>query len=259
VPAAASIDALRAVPVATILDAEPDYIAGGNVADIFPNLGITVDGYAFPRKPAAVFAAGQQHRVALLLGSNAREQVPGSIPPKDLSNAIAAAYGPLAPRAHTLYAGGADPSYGTPAEQWGTDTSFRCGAVQQLVWHATAKHTAYEYEFARVPAGREAFGSTHASEVSHVFGTLDQGVIGVGPPAKATAVDFQISDVMQQYWTNFAKAGDPNDGKLPKWQPFDLSSRAYMQFTDTGPLPKEGLRRPFCDLFMENVARLMKQ
>jgi para-nitrobenzyl esterase len=258
-PAGASIEALRAVPVAAILDAEPDYTAGGNIATVFPNLGITVDGYVFPGKPAAVFAAGQQHRVALLLGNNAREQVPGSSPPNDLSNAIAGMYGPLAPRAETLYVGTADPSYGTLAEQWGTDTSFRCGAVQQLIWHARARHTSYEYEFARVPSGREALGSTHASEVSHVFGTLDRGVIGVGPPARATDVDFQISEVMQRYWTTFAKAGDPNDGKLPKWQPFDVVSRAYIQFTDAGPIAKEGLRRPFCDLFIQNVARLMKQ
>jgi para-nitrobenzyl esterase len=151
-----------------------------------------------------------------------------------------------------------DPSYGTTAEQWATDTSFRCAAVQQLIWHAAAGNTAYEYEFARVPSGREALGSTHGSEVSHVFGTLDLGVIG-GPPAKATDVDAQISEVMQQYWTNFAKTGDPNGGELPKWQKFDSSSRAYMQFSDAGPIAKEGLRRPFCDVFMANVARLMKQ
>lgn len=255
--AGASIEALRAVPAASILDAEPDYTTGRvNVAAVFPNLGITVDGYVFPKKPAEAFAAGQQHGVALLLGNNAREQVPGSNPPKDLSKVIAEVYGPLAPRAQALYVGSADPAYGTPAEQWGTDTSFRCGAVQQLLWHARAGHTAYEYEFARVPLGREALGSTHGSELPHVFGTLDTAVIGVGPFAE---VDFQISEVMQRYWTNFAKAGDPNDGKLPKWPPFDVSSRAHIQFTDAGPIAKEGLRRPFCDLFMENVARLMKQ
>jgi hypothetical protein len=38
---------------------------------------------------------------------------------------------------------------------------------------------------------------------------------------------------------------------------FDVASRAYMQFMDTGPVAKEGLRRPFCDLFIENVKRRM--
>ncbi len=257
VPDTASLAELRAVSTRQILEAEPDFLMSSQgVQTSFPNLGITVDGYVFARKPAEVFATGQQHRVPLLLGNNARESVPGSRLPGDLKKAIADAYGPLAARAELLYVD-ADPVYGTAAAQWATDTSFRCSAVLQLSWHTAAGNPAFEYEFARVAAGRESLGATHAAELSHVFGTLDLGVFGVGPPAKATDVDVLVSDVMQRYWTNFAKTGDPNDGKLPEWRRFDPSSRAYIQFTDTGPVAKEGLRRPYCDLFKENVARLM--
>jgi para-nitrobenzyl esterase len=70
-------------------------------------------------------------------------------------------------------------------------------------------------------------------------------------------VDKQISDIMQQYWTNFAKTGDPNGAGLPVWPKFDPASRAYIQFTDAGPIAKEGLRRAYCDLFIENVKRFM--
>jgi len=62
---------------------------------------------------------------------------------------------------------------------------------------------------------------------------------------------------MQQYWTNFAKAGNPSEVKLPQWPQFDPVSRAYMEFSDAGPVTREGLRRPFCDLFIENVKRQM--
>jgi para-nitrobenzyl esterase len=86
---------------------------------------------------------------------------------------------------------------------------------------------------------------------------LDRGVFGVGPPAKATEVDWRLSEVMQQYWTNFAKTGDPNGAGLPKWPGFDSSSRAHVKFTDAGPIANSNLRRPHCDLFIENVARLM--
>ena len=60
---------------------------------------------------------------------------------------------------------------------------------------------------------------------------------------------------MQEYWTNFAKTGDPNGGTLVKWPKFDATARAYMDFTDAGPMAKEGLRRQVCDLFMENQKR----
>ena len=148
----------------------------------------------------------------------------------------------------------------TPVRIAATDTSFRCSAVAQLAWHTSAGNPAYEFEFARVPAGREALGATHASELSYIFGTIDRGIGGVGGrPVPANAVDTQVSDVMQQYWTNFAKTGDPNGGQLAAWPKFDATSRAYIQFTDAGPIAKEGLRSPFCDLFIENERRLKAQ
>jgi para-nitrobenzyl esterase len=90
-----------------------------------------------------------------------------------------------------------------------------------------------------------------------VFGTLDKGIEAADAPPSSgpTEVDRKISDEMQQYWTNFAKTGNPNGGTLAKWPAFDRQSRAYIQFTDAGPVAKNELRRPFCDLFMENVKR----
>jgi para-nitrobenzyl esterase len=256
VPPEASLDTLRKVSPADILSAEPNFLGDG-IGELFPNLGITVDGYVFPRKPALVFAGGQQHRVPMLLGSNGREQVPGSTLAKDLPDAIAKRYGPLAPRALTLYVGASDPVYGTPAEQWGTDSSFRCSTVTQAMWHAAAGNAAFEYEFVHVPPERAALGATHASELSHVFGTYEQGVMAVGPPAKATEADARLSDVMQRYWTNFAKTGDPNGPDLPKWPKFDAKSRDYVEFATSGATAKQGLRRPFCDLFIEHVNQVI--
>jgi len=70
--------------------------------------------------------------------------------------------------------------------------------------------------------------------------------------------DRQYALPMQQYWTNFARTGDPNGGKLVEWPKFDAARRAYMDFTDAGPVVKESLRREVCDLFMENEKRQAK-
>jgi para-nitrobenzyl esterase len=255
-PAGASLKDLRAVSAADILGSDSSYWEQQSFRGpiTFPNLGIVVDGYVVRRPPVEVFAAGNAHHVALLHGNTARDNFGA---PKDLQKAIAEEYGPLAQRAQKLYVGGTDPLYGTPAEQWATDGWFRCSAVAQLTWHAAAGNPAFEYEFVRVPPGREA-GTTHGVEITHVFGTLDRPMNIPGFPLQgATAVDRQVSDVMQQYWTNFAKTGDPNGGQLPMWPTFDVSSRAYIQFTDAGPVAKKGLRRPFCDLYIENATRLM--
>ncbi len=253
----ASAKVIRGVPAEEILKAEP------NFPQTHPDLGITVDGYVFPKDPAVVFAAGKEHRVALLHGNNARERVPGTTPPDDLKKAITDADGPLADRAWALYSNAAtDASYGTPADQWADDTSFRCSAVAELAWHAAAGNATFEYEFARVPAGRESVGATHASELAYVFGTLDHGFVAVvGPqPSGISQTDREVSEALQHYWTDFAKTtGDPNGGRLPHWPKFGGASRAYIQFTDAGPAAKSDLRRPFCDLFVANAKRLMGQ
>jgi para-nitrobenzyl esterase len=248
-PPGASLKDLRAVPVADVVSAQSNGASS--------NFGVVIDGYVFRKDPAAVFASGQQHRMPLLLGNTSRETIPSSNSPEDLEKAIGEASGPLSERAQRLYAGAADSIYGTPVDQWRTDTSFRCGSIVQLVWHASAGNTAFQYEFARTPLGRESLGATHCSDVSYVFGTLARGIWGVGPPARATSVDEQLADVIQQYWTNFAKTGDPNGSNLPKWPRFDLSTRAYVQFTDAGAVAKAGLRREFCQVFMEHVQRGM--
>jgi para-nitrobenzyl esterase len=246
----APLEVLRAIPASEILRKEPNYLASPP-----PNLGITVDGYAVPLKPVDVFAAGREHRVPLMLGNNARERAPGTSVPVDLPAAIEQTYGPLSASAQVLYgAAPRDPVYGTAAEQWAADTSFRCSAVTQLAWHSAAGNRAFEFEFARTLPGREAQGTTHGIEMYYVFGTLDRA-IRIAPQARPVALDTTVSDVMQRYWTTFAKTGDPNAPDLPTWPAFDARTRAYIQFTDAGPLAKEGLRRRYCDVFIENVRR----
>jgi len=75
--------------------------------------------------------------------------------------------------------------------------------------------------------------------------------------ANYAAADHEISAAMQQYWTNFAKTGDPNGAGLPKWPKYDPASQGYIEFTDNGPVAREGLRRAYCDLYVENIQRLM--
>ena len=96
--------------------------------------------------------------------------------------------------------------------------------------------------------GREAAGATHGAELPYVFGTL-------GP--RHVAVDHDISNAIQTYWTNFATTGDPNgSSSLPQWPRFTAATRSYLEFTDQGPTARNGLRRPYCDLYLDNVTRL---
>jgi para-nitrobenzyl esterase len=138
--------------------------------------------------------------------------------------------------------------------QWATDTQFRCGTVAQLVWHSRAGNRGYQFQFSRVPSGRESVGAAHGSEIPYVFGTLAIAGRAQNAP-KYDSTDIAVSGQMQQYWVNFARTGDPNAGSLPNWPKFDPVRRSYMDLTADGPVVREGLRREACDLFIENVNR----
>ncbi|HLI86221.1 MAG TPA: carboxylesterase family protein [Bryobacteraceae bacterium] len=237
----ASIAALREMPAEALLRS----VAGPRMA-IGPANGIVVDGWVLPKPPAEVYAKGEELPVPLLIGNNARERTPPDTNPGDLAKAAEAMYGALAQRAANLYnfqdALEPDPLYGGAAAQWVVDTMYRCPVVAQSVWHAAAGNTAYEYQFDLPARGRESLGSVHGAEVPYVFGRM-----GDDPASKA----------IQQYWTNFAKSGNPNGPGLPQWPKFENVARGYLEFTANGPVPGKGLRRPFCDLYVENVKRLM--
>ena len=233
-PARDALQYLRALPAADLLAPTT-----GPRMSIGPANGVIVDGLVLPKAPAEVFAAGKHAAVPLLLGNNVRERSPEA-PAEQMHAAMRAMYGPLADKAIELY-NAPDPVYGSAATQWAVDTLYRCPVVAQLVWHVNAGGAAYEYEFVRGPA--------HGAEVAYVFGRLN---------ANATDADKTLSAAMQIYWTNFAKAGDPNGGGAPAWPKFDNASRGYMSFLESGPAAGEGLRRAYCELYVQNVQRLAK-
>jgi para-nitrobenzyl esterase len=219
-------------------------------------MGITVDGWVLPEQASKIYSEGRQQKVALLIGNNSQEMQPRGTP-SDIRQLISQRYGPLTDHALAAYkVNGAsdpqpDPENGTVMLQFTTDNSFRCGSVQELIWHTAAGNTGYEYQFSRTVHGQEALGAPHASEIPFIFGTLPVWQ----RMRHYNDSDRQYAPQMQEYWTNFAKTGDPNGGNLVKWPKFDATSRAYMDFTDAGPVAKEGLRRDACDVFMENQKR----
>ena len=243
-PASAALADLREVSAADILKSE-DLATG-----LPPSLGLVVDGHVFAEPPATVFAAGRQHVVPLIMGSNSADTIPGAPLPTNVRGEIRALYGPLATRAQALYAGDDAPL------QWAVDSLFRCSAVAQLTWHAAAGQPSYQYQFSRITPGRTEPGAIHASELNYVFGTLEPEAVIPPGQVRFDDTDARVSDAMQRYWTNFAKTGDPNGDGVPAWRRFDPLTRAYLDFVDAGPVAGEGLRRAPCDLFIENVKRV---
>jgi para-nitrobenzyl esterase len=71
----------------------------------------------------------------------------------------------------------------------------------------------YHFELAATPSkyhpGTFAF---HSDDIEYVFGTMD-----TRPDWRVRPEDRQLSEAMMTYWTNFAKAGDPNGPGVQAW------------------------------------------
>jgi len=218
----------RALPAATVLG------TGGNplVSGFWPNF----DGHVLPGDQYLLYSQGRFNDTPVLIGTNSDEGAlfvqPGATP-ATFEQQIRDGYAAAAEAILRAY------PHATDAEAYrSTKDIFRDTAFAWPTWAwATLQskhghHRAWVYYFdhhaAQVP------GSTHASEIPYVFGTL--GLPGANPgaqPVAPTAADRAMSKLMQDYWINFARTGDPNGAGLPSWPAFEADSQPAMIFDAT--------------------------
>lgn len=223
--------------------------------------GPIVDGWVLRQSPAGVFKSGDESAIPMLLGNTTREfNLPQS--GEQLRATIRKAAGDSADQvlgAYGLANGGegkTDPLYGPVGNQWLSDLIFRCPASTQAIWHESAHHRTFRYQFDRAIPGQEAEGAVHSADLPYVFGYYPK----TGNISGAFGdVDYKLADIIETYWTNFAKTGDPNGAGVPKWPEFD-GSRSYIEFTtDGGVMAKSGdVRSAQCDVHREVLERRMK-
>jgi para-nitrobenzyl esterase len=212
-----------------------------------------------------VFAAGQEARIPLLIGTTSREfgdQMPTDQLLKDIDR-VAGDFAPKVKAAYGLTADGqgkvnqpSDPLYGTAAQQWTADVSFHCPISSEALWHSAAGNPTFEYELDHAIPGQEAQGAVHSSDLPYVWGYFPKtgniaGTFG--------AVDTKLAELIETYWTNFARAGNPNDDSAPVWPDLKMA-QTYMQFTQNGEgvMSTKPLRAAQCKVYREFVAEKLK-
>ena len=179
-----------------------------------------IDGYFLPESVPQIFKENKQAHVPLLAGWNRDEPsalaVNEPTPPtvQSFQQTAQKDFGEQSAEFLKAYPATTDAEAVRSAIDYMGARFLTFATWEWLNAQAADKHPAYRYHFERPspsdkyhPAGSGAF---HSDEIEYVFGTLDSRPEAVWQPE-----DHKLSDLIQTYWTNFARTGDPNGGGAP--------------------------------------------
>jgi len=196
-----------------------------------------IDGWVIPENPWSMFTAGKQKKVPLLIGTNANE---GSIfvmpDPKvqkmtveDYQAYINNTFGGNAAEALRLFPASSKEDVVPAMVKLRTVLGFAAGAMHAAETTAANGSKVYMYQFTRVPdSPLKMVGAFHGLEIFYLFGHFKADRVAIS----ADKTDIALSQNMMKYWTNFARAGDPNGGDLPAWPVYTTASQQYLKLGD---------------------------
>ena len=212
-----SLAALRAMPAGTLLAATRDRDAAQFKVDI--------DGWFLPRTPEAIYKAGAQAHVPLLVGSNSGEgfyaQLLGDKPPTPANYraVVEQQFGKHAPEALRLYPGHDETEVKASGTALSGDEFIAFSTWRWMQWQReTGDAPVYYYWFTKArPATRDGSAgpdpvAVHSGEIEYALGNLATNRVFAW-----TDADYQVSATMQGYFANFIKTGNPNGPGLPHW------------------------------------------
>jgi para-nitrobenzyl esterase len=185
------------------------------------SFGAVVDGEGgfLPKSALELYDAGEVAKVPYLLGTNNDEAqlyfLAAPVPANETEYraSINMTYGSFAERVLAMY----------PSEKFGgnyrklmariaSDSGLICGTLDTARRAVKAGLKVFMYNF-NIPwiISPDSLGASHASEISHVFGT----------PYMAMGDSANVGSEMNAYWTAFVTKGDPNhEGAPAKWPSF---------------------------------------
>ncbi|MFA6838980.1 MAG: carboxylesterase/lipase family protein [Dysgonamonadaceae bacterium] len=236
---ATALAKLRELSVEEIVDGGQEFDGQGGLP-IYS--GPILDGNFVVETAQSAYNSGRQALVPLIIGSNSAEVSAGFVNARS-EEELLKLFGGMKEEVAKVYNPNGDTEFAEMITMVNTDK----------VWAEPARFTAkaftsknvptYIYLFSYVsPSMKEwmRFGAGHGSEIPYVFNNL---VTRNG--TELIPEDQEVAKLMNAYWVNFAKTGNPNGNGLPKWPVYNPQKDMILEIQSDGkalgkPDPKKG-------------------
>jgi len=187
------------------------------------------DGYVLPKSVPEIFAEEKENNVPLIIGWNADESFVNGFKNKEIFQKEAREkYGKDADEFLKYFPANTDEEAIRSQIIFSRDIIFAVSGYKWANIQSTqGKSPVFVYYFARkLPATADfvKYGAFHTGEVAYVMDNLKF----LNRPWEP--IDFQLADMMSNYWINFIFSSNPNNKDLPDWPAYNTQTYQSMVF-----------------------------
>jgi para-nitrobenzyl esterase len=229
---ATALAKLRALPVAEVVGGgETDGQGGPRTYS-----GPILDGKFVTETAESAYKAGRQAPVPVIMGNNSAEIGGPFVNSSTSKEQLFTLFGSLESEAKAAYDPDGNKEFSEVQTRFNTDKVWAEPARFTARAFTAIGQPAYIFLFDYVPssmAGRMPYGPGHGTDISYAFDNLGAGGFGPAPPPP-TAEDKEVARMMNAYWVNFAKSGDPNGKGLPFWPLNNSNTNQILEFQRDG-------------------------
>jgi para-nitrobenzyl esterase len=242
---AAALAKLRALSVEEIVDGGQETDGEGGPRTYS---GPILDGKLVTETAESAYNAGRQARVPLIIGNTSAEIGGGFVNSSSSKEELFSLFGELKVEAKSAYDPDGDKEFAEVITKFNTDWAWGEPARMTARAFVAEDNPAYMYLFSYVPEAmqeRMRFGAGHGAEIPYVFNTLSSRRGATEP----TPEDEKLAQIMNTYWANFAKTGNPNGEGLPKWPIYNTQKEEILEIeSDGNPVGKPDPRKSRLDV-----------
>jgi para-nitrobenzyl esterase len=236
----ASLEKLRSLSVEEIVDGGLENDSAG--LRIYS--GPILDGKLVVETAESAYNAGRQATVPLIIGNCSAEIGGAFVSTSKSKEELFALFGELEGEAKAAFDPEGNKDFAEVITKFNTDWVWGEPARMTARAFVAKRAPTYMYQFGYVPVAmrqRAPYGAGHGAEVSFVFNTLNARW---GATAEAAPDEKELARIMNTYWTNFAKTGNPNGNGLPVWPQYKLQKEEILDIElDGKPVSKPDPRK----------------